>query len=323
MLWFILVLVFLTTLLLTYGMYYLFFKNKISIKTRLKLYVQNDGTGVNAQMIRPNFAIKKELRKVADLIRKIIPQKLYLESKRKKLAQAAVLMKPEEFVGICIISGVVLGLLIFSASNSILLPPPGFVAGFWIPNLFLESVKSKRAKKLNSQLPEALTIISNGLRAGFSINQAMSAASKELQEPISDEFGKVIRENSLGKHLETALLDMAKKVNDNDLDIFVTAMLIQRQVGGNLAEILENISKTIRERVRIRGEIKTLTSQSRFSAVVISVMPIAIAVVIGFLNPQYIRTLFTTQMGIMMLIGAVILDVLGIIALKKIVNIEI
>lgn len=323
MLWFILMLVFLTTLLLTYGMYYLFFKNKISIKTRLKLYVQNDSTGVNVQMIRPNFAIKKELRKIADLIRKIIPQKLYLESKRKKLAQAAVLMKPEEFIGICIISGVVLGLLIFSASNSILTLPLGFVGGFWIPNLFLESVKSKRAKKLNSQLPEALTIISNGLRAGFSINQAMSAASKELQEPISDEFGKVIRENSLGKPLETALLDMAKKVNDNDLDIFVTAMLIQRQVGGNLAEILENISKTIRERVRIRGEIKTLTSQSRFSAVVISVMPIAIAVVIGFLNPQYIRTLFTTQMGIMMVIGAVILDVLGIIVLKKIVNIEI
>lgn len=322
MLWVILIMAFYTTVFLTFSLYYLVFWKKSLIRTRLKVYVQQNAAFDEPQ-VNTAVSFLKDIRKLTEIIKKIFPQKIYLDSKRKKLAQAAVLMKPEEFIGLCFICGLVIGAVFFWIFGTVLLSPVGFIIGFFLPNLFLENMKNRRTKKLNSQLPEALSIISNGLRAGYSIVQAMTVASKELQEPISQEFDKVIRDNSLGKPLEDALVDMANKVEDEDLGMFVTAMLIQRQVGGNLSEILESISRTIRERVKIRGEIKTLTSQSRFSAVVISIMPIGLAVAIAMLNPAYIKILVESPIGVAMVVGAVILDIIGIIVLRKIVNIEI
>ena len=199
----------------------------------------------------------------------------------------------------------------------------GFMIGFKLPDLILDFLKNKRLKNLNEQLPEALSILANGLRAGYSFIQSMDVASKELEGPIAEEFAKSIRDNSIGKPIEDAMLEMSERTNNDDMDLFVTALIIQRQVGGNLAEILDTISETIRERVRVTGEIRTLTAEGKLSAIVIAILPIAISIVIGFLNPQYISTLITTDIGRIMVLVSIIMEIIGIFLLKKIVTINI
>jgi len=144
-----------------------------------------------------------------------------------------------------------------------------------------------------------------------------------MESPISDEFLKVLRDNSLGKPMEEALENLSKRTDDEDLDMFITALLIQRQVGGNLAEVLDTISNTIRERVKLRGEIRSLTAQGRLSAAIISLLPFALALAISVLNPGYLNVLFTTLPGIIALVLAVVMELIGILMLIKLVNIEI
>jgi tight adherence protein B len=176
--------------------------------------------------------------------------------------------------------------------------------------------------KINSQLPEALNIISNGLRAGFSFTQAMGVVINEVSGPISEEFSKVLRDNSLGKPLEEALTNMSGRTDDEDLDMVITALIIQRQVGGNLAEILDTISETIRERVRIKGEIKTLTAQGRIGGAVVSLLPFGLALALSVLSPGYLNILFTTFIGKIMIAVGIVMQLIGIFILVKLVAIQ-
>lgn len=322
MLQFILVMTFLTTVLLVYGLYSVLFRNRIATLRRLEINTRDPDVYSEASF-DTKLTAREQMGGVVSLVAKAVPQKKYFEEKKKKLTQAAVLMKPEEFLAISILASILTGALLYFALGNMIAIPIGILVGFKIPDLFLESAKSKRGKKLNAQLPEALTIISNGLRAGYSFTQAMGVAARELDNPISEEFSKVLRDNSLGKPIEEALTDMAKRAEDEDIDMFVTALIIQRQVGGNLAEVLDTISETIRERVKLKGEIKTLTSEGKLSAVVITVLPIAIAIVIALINPEYIRTLVTTTIGLVMVAAAVIMEIVGIYLLRKIVDIDI
>jgi len=318
----ILIMTFLTTVLLVYGLYSVIYRKRIAILNRLQISTQ-ETAGYASEVSAAKPTTREQMGGVFNLIAKILPRKEYLERRKVKLAQAAILMRPEEFLGISLLAGGLAGLLVFLGTGNLIVPLVGFFVGFKIPDLFLDQAKSKRSRKINSQLPEALTIVANGLRAGYSFNQSMSVASKELENPIADEFSKVIRENSLGKPIEEALVDMSKRAEDEDIDMFVTALIIQRQVGGNLAEILDTISETIRERVKLKGEIKTLTTEGKFSAVIISILPIAIAAVLTIMNPAYIGTLITNTIGIALVVVAVIMEIIGIYLLGKIVDIDI
>lgn len=247
----------------------------------------------------------------------------YYEKKRKRLSQAYVLMKPEEFFLISVVSALIGFLLMYFLTKNLILAIFGGVLGFVIPDFNINSIKKKRGLKLNAQLPEALNILSNGLRAGLSFSQAVSVAGKDLESPIKDEFSKVIRDNTLGKSMEDALMDFTQRTDDEDVDMFVTAMIIQRQVGGNLAEILDTISNTIRERVKIKGEVRTLTAQSKLSAIVVGLLPVVIAMALFVMNPEYIGKLFTNPLGLVMLGAAVIMTLLGAFILMKMVNLEV
>lgn len=182
--------------------------------------------------------------------------------------------------------------------------------------------KTSRGKKMNNQLPEALAILSNGLRAGLSFTQSMLIAGKEMEDPIAYEFNKIVRDNSLGKPIDEALSDFSKKTDDEDIDIFITAILIQRQVGGNLSEILDVIASTIRDRIKLRGDIKTITSQSKMSAVVVGSIPLVIAIVLNAINPEFIQPLFTTFIGNIMIGIVLFMQVIGILALVKIIKVK-
>jgi tight adherence protein B len=199
----------------------------------------------------------------------------------------------------------------------------GAIVGYMIPILLLHAKIERRTKAFNDQLGDTLILIANSLRTGYSFMQALEMVAREMPQPISIEFGRTLREMNLGVTTEDALNNLAKRINSDDLDLVITAVLIQRQVGGNLAEILDNIAVTIRERVKIKGEIKTMTAQGRISGMIIGIMPIGLGAIIYSINPEYIKILFTAPLGKMMLLGAVISEFFGILLIRKIVNIEV
>ncbi|MDD4568715.1 MAG: type II secretion system F family protein [Tepidanaerobacteraceae bacterium] len=239
----------------------------------------------------------------------------------KKLEEADILLRGEEFV--VVVVTVVLAAMFFITIITLNITAgllSGLIAGI-IPFLILDNARSRRLMNFNGQISDALTIMSNSLRSGFSFIQAMDMVRKELPDPIKKEFTRTFREINLGTSTEEALQNLSTRVNSEDLDLVVTAVLIQRQVGGNLAEVLDNISETLRERIRMKREIRTLTAQGRISGLIIEMLPIFMAVFLFFTNKQYIMQLFTDKIGQIMLAVAVLNELIGIYIIRRIVNI--
>jgi tight adherence protein B len=197
------------------------------------------------------------------------------------------------------------------------------VIGYNLPKLYLNRRRKSRINKLNQQLPEALMNISNSLKAGFGLLQALDGAASQLSHPISTELSRTIHEMNIGSSAEEALLALSERGGSYDLDIVVTAILVQRTVGGNLGEILDTVAETMRERIRIRGEINTLTAQQKLTGVVIGLLPIGIGILFQIMSPGYIGPLFSTTMGQLMIGIAVVLEVVGVMVIQRILNIEV
>ena len=176
----------------------------------------------------------------------------------------------------------------------------------------------KRSTFFNEQLGDALEMMSGTLRAGFSLPQSLETVAQEMPDPIAKEFGKVVKELSVGMPLENALYNLLDRIYTDDLELLVTAILIQRDIGGNLAEILDNISNTIRQRINLKGEVKTLTAQGRISGLIISILPLAFTLIILLINPSYILTLFIDPIGWIMVILAVIGQIIGVLMIRHI-----
>lgn len=312
---------FLTVVFLVLGMYSLIFSPRIDTLSRMEK-ITNNQDYYEQYGEEDRRDIREQLNALLAQLGKLMPKGTYSEKTRVKLTQAAVLMKPEEFTGLCFMCSILFGGILFLLLHSIvalLFMPVGFI----LPSIFLGMKKTARMAKINDQLPEALNIIGNGLRAGFSFTQAMAVVTTELEGPLSDEFRKALRDNSYGKPLEEALVEMSERTDDEDLDMFITALIIQRQVGGNLANILDTISHTIRERVQIKGEVKSLTAQGRMSGVVVSILPIALALGLSVISPGYLDSLFTTTIGKVMIFGGVFLELIGIVVLTKLVDVKV
>lgn len=263
------------------------------------------------------------LRRLAVAWARFLAPRRYTLMVGKKIGQANLPLRPEEFLAVQAL-GLVLGLL-----GGFLLGPGAVGALIWggtgwlLPLFFLHRAKVKRAAAFNHQIGDALILMSNSLRAGYGFLQAIQAVGQEMSPPISEEFDRILKAINLGAGTEEALRDMAHRVKSDDWDLVLTAVLIQRQVGGNLAEMLENIAHTIRERVRIKQEIKTLTAQGRLSGIIISLLPLALGLFLFFSNPAYIGILFTHPLGKMMLLGAVAGQIIGILFVRRIIRIEV
>ena len=202
----------------------------------------------------------------------------------------------------------------------------GALVGFFIPPIYVGRAKKGRLKAFDNQLSDMLNLVVNGLRAGFSTLQALEAVSHEMPSPISDEFRRVVQEMQLGITMEEAMDHLMRRIHSDDLDLVITAINVQREVGGNLAEILDVISFTIRERVRIKGEIASLTAQGRATAWVISALPIALVGLLFAVNKPYIMQFFnpeTRSCGIPLLSLAGLMIVSGFLITQKIVDIDI
>ncbi len=195
--------------------------------------------------------------------------------------------------------------------------------GFQLPQMWIKQRQTGRAKKLEEQLPEALTMISNSLKAGFGLLQSLSLTAEQLAHPVSTELAQTVHETNVGSSMDEAFIALSARCDSYDLDLVVTAILVQRASGGNLGEILENVAETMRERVRIRGEITTLTAQQMMTGVVIGLMPIGVGLLFLLVSPEYIAPLFTETVGKMMLAIAVVLETVGIMVIRRILAIEV
>ena len=264
---------------------------------------------------------------LTDWVNKRVEKSSIGERIARDLARADLKFKPGEYMALYVIAIIGVALIAFLVGGRLLLSAIiGGVIGAFLPGLYVRSQKSKRLVKFNEQLPDMLNLVVNGLRAGYSTLQAMEAVSKELPSPISDEFKRVVQEMQLGIPMEKALDNLLRRIPSEDLDFVVTAINVQREVGGNLAEIMDVISYTIRERVRIKGEIRALTAQAVYSGRILALLPIGLLCVLWFLNRDYVMTFFSkgnALCGGIALGVAAILIAFGYFVMTRIGNVEV
>lgn len=244
----------------------------------------------------------------------------------KNLARANIKLRPAEYLAAIVVASIGLGFVGLVLGRSMLVAALGLIVGPFVPGIYVKSAQGRRVKMFDNQLGDMLNLTVNGLRAGYSTLQAMEAVSRELPAPMSEEFRRVVQEMQLGIPMEEALDHLVRRISSDDLDLVITAINVQREVGGNLAEILDVISFTIRERVRIKGEISALTAQGRATAWVISFLPISLTVLLFIVNREYIMEFFnpeTRACGYPLLGLAGLMIVSGFIAVQKIVAIDI
>lgn len=241
----------------------------------------------------------------------------------EQLTKADIPLRGEEFLIIWILLALGPGTLLYITSSNVILAFVLYLMGILLPPILLNIARQKRLKKFNLLLGESLSIMANALRAGFSFMQCLEMVSREMPNPLAKEFARTYREMNLGTPTEQALQNMVKRVASDDLDLLVTAVLIQRQVGGNLAEVLDNISNTIRERIRIQGEIKTLTAQGRLTGIIIGLLPVALLLLLLIVNPTYMEPLISSKVGWALLATGVINECIGLIIINKIISIDV
>ncbi len=308
-----------TTVALVMALYRLMTTEQQRMQDRLNKYTKLPVKTGNKLKIQKKAGLKEIFQSAS----KIFAAKSYTKKMEAELDKADIPLKGEEFMLIWLLALIFPGGLALLFFGNIPLALILAVVGMILPHLLISRAKRRRIMKFNTQIGDALVVMSNSLRAGFSFLQSMEMVSKEMQPPIADEFGRTLREMNLGTPTEEAMLNLVGRIESDDLDLVVTAVLIQRQVGGNLAEVLDNISHTIRERVRIKNEIKTLTAQGRLSGIIIALLPIGVALFLSIINPDYLSKIFTTGAGLSLLIGGVISQLIGIVVIRKIVDIEV
>jgi len=298
---------------------------KKKLKDRLKPYV-------NPILFTTSETISKQVSKEESLLAKVVTKlinfiflKGYQANIKDKLARAGVLLRPSEFIlmNLFLVASL-------SAIGAVVFPKLFFIGiimggclGYFIPHIFLHQLKKKRLSAFTAQLGNTLSLISNSLKAGYSFLQALEMVAKETLPPMSVEVNRVLREDNLGVPLEKALYNLTNRIESEDLDLVVTAVLIQRQIGGNLAEILDRVAYTIRERIRIKGEIKTLTAQGRLSGLIISLLPIVLGLILCLLQPGIYKLLITEKIGWIIIGMCITMQTIGILIIRKIIQVEI
>lgn len=240
----------------------------------------------------------------------------------EELEKSDISKKPEDFIIIWIVVTFVPGLLFILIFKNQIIAPMLMIIGAVAPIIYIKSKQKKRRDMFESQLSDALMIASNCLRSGLTFNQAMDTISSECDDPIKSEFKRTVNEITFGSSQDDALEAMAGRVKSEDFNLVVSAVNIQRQTGGNLSEILDTIAGTIRERYKIKGEIKTMTGQGRVSGIIIGALPVALLLIMSLINKELIMNLFTTSIGKGLLVLSVALETVGAIAINKIVTIK-
>ena len=243
-----------------------------------------------------------------------------------QLERAGVPLRVGEYYMIRVIAAtalflvpLVFGFALFNLVIALILSGVGFMA----PSQWLNNKRNKRIERINAQLVDMLGMVSNSIKTGYGLMQSLEFAGSQLPAPLGLELRRTLREATLGMTSEDALAAMGQRINSKDLDLVLTAITIQRAVGGNLSEILDKVAYTMRERERIRGDIATLTSQQKLTGIVVGGLPVFMFAVFTVMNPAYMSVFFEESIGRIILLVAAGLEVLGYLAMKRIMAIEI
>jgi len=291
--------------------------DKTSMDDRLKKYLEED---IKADT-------KESKGALTDWVNKRVEKSSFGDRISRELARADLKFKPGEYIALYVIAVMGVGLITFLIGGRLLVSALiGGGIGALLPRMYVKSNQAKRLTRFNDQLPDMLNLMVNGLRAGFSTLQSMEAVSKELPPPICDEFKRVVQEMQLGIPMEKALANLLRRIPSQDLDFLITAINVQREVGGNLAEIMDVISYTIRERIRIKGDIRALTAQAMYSGRALALMPIGLICILWFLNRSYVMEFFNKGnilCGGIALGTAGVLITVGYFVMTRIANVEV
>lgn len=263
-------------------------------------------------------------RAVSAVMQEALQGRNFAKRMDDRLRRSGVKLQVGEFVTIQMtlaVGLVAVGMLLLGPDVLVLCV--GLAAGRWLPEMWLSRQRKTRLRLMDGQLADAMSLLANSLRSGYSFLQAMEVISREMPEPICKEFGQVLRETRVNIPLEEALQNLQQRVDSNDLALVITAVLIQRQVGGNLAEVLDKISETIRDRIKLLGEVRTLTSMGRMSGWIVSLLPIVLGLAIYALNPDYLRPMLTSPLGWVMLAIAGGMQGTGILVIQSMVKMEV
>ena len=288
--------------------------------TNLYLYNISDSNFLSEPKVTKNKSSKS--KKFSNFILRIFAKRGFADLFEQRLRRAGMSISGSKFVAIHIISVVIVTLCVFFLTKNFLITLAAILFVILVPFLALSFKTGQRIKKFNEQLPDTLQLIEGALKAGYSLNQSLGMVINETKPPISDEFRTTMNEIRMGLLEKDALENMAKRINSELFNWVVLAVNIQRDVGGNLAEIMDIIANTIREKDRVLRQIKALTAEGKLSAYVLIGLPIILGVVLSVLNREYISVLFTTKIGLLMLFLAAGLMIAGILWIMRIIKID-
>jgi len=292
-----------------------------SVESRMERYAGGGhGAAADKKDAKPRSQ-RKEVDPFATLSADV-EDKRFVTRVQRDLARANLRLRVSEYYALRLGLMLALGLFLW-ISRDPLSGVIGLYLGYMLPRFWVGRRIGGRLGAFNKQLPDTITLLSNSLRAGSSFLQSIELVSREGQPPISEEVGRVVREVNLGLGMDEALHNLVRRIKSDDLDLMVTAIGIQQQVGGNLAEILDTIAFTIRERVRIKGEINTLTAQGRMSGYLVAFLPIALAAGINAINPGFMEPLFTQALGKILIGVSLFCMAIGFFAIQKITDIKV
>ncbi|MCH6267625.1 type II secretion system F family protein [Neobacillus citreus] len=313
---------FLIVIVTSIAMYFILsgYASKRRINNRIKEFLpsQHMEEEVNPGKKGPSF-LKRLFISLSNIFRSV----QFSESTEKLLMEAGSKLRPEEFFAVRLLGALGIGTftsLIGAAWYLFLLT---VVIGFLIPKMVIKHKRKKRLAYINYQLIEVLGMMSNSMRAGFSFMQAMQLVGKEMSDPLGPEFDRVVRQTGLGVPIEDVFEEMVNRLPNNELEVVARAILAQRRSGGNLAELLETMEETIRGRVRILEELRTLTAQGRMSSWIITLIPVCLGFYLALVNREYFAPMLQHPLGWMMLIIASISTIIGWIFIRKIIQIEV
>lgn len=318
--WILLLFVMFTSVLFFIAILQILFLSNRRMEKRMKRYLEMPD---RKMLDRKKFNVILQLQLTKQNIRKKVLTKGKTEKLEASLKSAGVPLKPEEYI---MFQWIVMGLLggfLFLLSGKVLFLIVGFFLGFMIPRWWLKKKQRDRVRSFNDGLADLITTIVGSLRAGFSFPQALKTVVEEAHSPIKEEMEQVLTEMQYGTNIEDALVDLKERMPSEDLDLMIQAILIQRQVGGNLATVLDKIVQTIRDRTKIERQIVTLTAQGRLSGIVIGLLPIILGFVIYLIEPGYIGPLFEHPVGMLMVGAGIVSGVIGFVMIRKLTTIEV
>lgn len=322
-------LVFLAVFMAVISLAEYFLRPKADAKKRVDIYIKSATADFSAELTKadrkdlPEEENRKPLRDLIDRYGKKIEGIKFTKLIEMELQKGDIPLRGYEFIFLVIALTLGFMFLILVWNRNLISMTVAGLLGFFSPLVYLRLKQQQKLSKFNNQISDALVMVSNSLKAGYGFLQAIDMVAKEMASPIKTEFARSIQEINLGVTTEEALIHLTERVPSADLDLVVTAMLIQRQIGGNLSEILDNISQTIRERITIKGEVKALTAQGRLSGLIIGILPAGIGGFLLMINPDYLMKLITDPRGKLMMIYAAVAEIIAVLIIRKIITIKV